>query len=98
MSAPTPAAAIWRRVLPVWIGLIALLGLPCAAAYAPLGAWTTTVNFGTAAAQAALVAALFMRLDRASALVRLAAACGLFWTAILFTLTLIDVLSRLSNS
>ncbi len=98
MSGPTVSRAIRRRVLPVWVGLMALLGLSCAAAYAPLGPWTTAVNFGVAATQATLVAVLFMRLDSATALARLAAACGVFWTAILFTLTLIDVLSRLNNS
>ena len=56
-----------------------------------LGKNTTLVRAG-------LVAVLFMRLDRADRLVRLAAACGLFWLAILFTLTLADTLSRLANT
>jgi cytochrome c oxidase subunit 4 len=98
MSGPVPASAVWRRVLPVWLGLMALLTLSCATAYAPLGAWTVAVSFGLAATQAGLVALLFMRLDRASALIRLTAACGLFWSAILFSLTLADVLSRLNRS
>jgi cytochrome c oxidase subunit IV len=98
MSAPASAGAVWRQVLPVWLGLVALLALSCAAAYAPLGAWTVAVSFGIAATQALLVALLFMRLDRASALIRLTAACGLFWSAILFSLSLADVLSRLTRS
>jgi cytochrome c oxidase subunit 4 len=98
MSAPVSAGAVWRRVLPVWLGLMALLALSCAAAYAPLGAWNVAVSFGIAATQAGLVALLFMRLDRASALIRLTAACGLFWSAILFSLSLADVLSRLTRS
>ncbi|GJE31039.1 cytochrome C oxidase subunit IV family protein [Methylobacterium oxalidis] len=103
MSAgPTPpapsGARIWRRALLVWAGLILLLGLSCLAAWAPLGGWTSAVNLGLAATQAALVAVLFMRLDEAGPLVRLTAACGLFWLAILFTLCLTDVLSRLANA
>ncbi|GJE12467.1 MULTISPECIES: cytochrome C oxidase subunit IV family protein [Methylobacterium] len=98
MSAPVSAGAVWRRVLPVWLGLMALLAVACALAYAPLGPWTAAVSFGIATTQAALVALLFMRLIEASALIRLTAACGLFWSAILFTLTFADVLSRLTRS
>ena len=97
-SPRSPAWAIWLRSLSVWAGLMALLALSCLAAYGPFGEATTAINFGLAATQAALVAVLFMRLDRADALVRLAAACGLFWASILFTLTLADTLSRLANS
>ncbi|MGT2479184.1 hypothetical protein ACU4GR_10360 (plasmid) [Methylobacterium oryzae CBMB20] len=39
MSAPVSAGAVWRRVLPVWLGLMALLAVGCALAYAPLGDW-----------------------------------------------------------
>jgi cytochrome c oxidase subunit IV len=98
MSAPVSAGAVWRQVLPVWFGLAALLALSCAAAFAPLGAWNAAVSFGIAATQAVLVALLFMRLDRANALIRLTAACGLFWSAILFSLSLADVLSRLART
>ncbi|MGU3558500.1 cytochrome C oxidase subunit IV family protein [Methylobacterium radiotolerans] len=98
MSAPVSAGAIWRRVLLVWLGLMALLAVGCALAYAPLGAWNPAVSFALAATQAGLVALLFMRLVRAPALIRLTAACGLFWSAILFTLTLADVLSRLART
>jgi caa(3)-type oxidase subunit IV len=98
MSDAPSAAAVWRRVLPVWLGLMALLAVGCALAYAPLGAWDVAVSFGIAATQAVLVALLFMRLIEAPVLIRLTAACGLFWSAILFTLTFADVLSRLTRS
>lgn len=98
MSTHVSAGAVWRQVLPVWLGLMALLALSCAVAYAPLGSWSVAIGFGLAATQASLVAVLFMRLDQASALIRLTAACGLFWSAILFSLTLADVLSRLSRT
>ncbi|MEA1834359.1 cytochrome C oxidase subunit IV family protein [Methylobacterium durans] len=96
---PDPAAArIWVRPLIVWAGLMALLALTVLAAYAPLGALASAANLGLAAVQAGLVAVLFMRLDEASPLVRLTAATGLFWLAILFALCLADVLSRLANA
>lgn len=89
---------IWRRGLVVWVLLLALTALSLFSAYAAPAPWSTVLNFGIAASQAGLVALLFMRLDRADTLVRLAAACGLFWLAILFALTLTDTLSRLANS
>ena len=92
------AGAIWLRALLVWSLLLALLGASLLAAYRLEAPWGPALNFGIAATQAGLVAVLFMRLDRADRLVRLAAACGLFWLAILFTLTLADTLSRLSNT
>ena len=100
MSAPPPTVgAILRRGLAVWALLVALLSLSLLAAHGLLpGGARAALPFGIAAAQGGLVAVLFMRLDRASALVRLTAACGLFWLAILFVLTLADTLSRLANT
>lgn len=95
---PKPAGGIWLRGLVVWALLLALLTASLVSAYAVPAPWTAAVSFGIAATQAGLVAVLFMRLDRADTLVRLAAACGLFWLAILFALTLTDTLSRLANS
>lgn len=92
----TPGA-LWRRNLPVWAALMALLALSAWAAYWPFGALNTVMGFAVAALKAALVLLVFMQLRHASGLVRIAAACGLFWAAILFTLTLADVLSRLVN-
>jgi cytochrome c oxidase subunit 4 len=94
----TKAGALWLRGLVVWLLLLGLLTASLLAAYHLKAPWTSAVNFGLAATQAALVALLFMRLNRADHLVRLAAACGLFWLAILFALTLTDTLSRLANT
>ncbi|MDF3812618.1 MULTISPECIES: hypothetical protein [Rhodopseudomonas] len=44
--------------------------------------------------KAALALLIFMSLWRSRAIMRLAAATGLFWLAILFALTFSDVLSR----
>ncbi len=95
-STETPGA-LWRRNLWVWAALMFLLALSTWAAYWPYGRIDTAVGFGIAGVKTALVALLFMRLKHASGLVRVVAACGLFWAAILFTLTLADVLSRMAN-
>lgn len=100
MSAPRSlsARAIGRRGLVVWALLLALLALGLLAARLLPEPLAGVVPFGIAATQAGLVAVLFMRLGRADGLIWLAAACGLFWLAILFTLTLADTLSRLLNT
>ncbi|MBD8906774.1 cytochrome C oxidase subunit IV family protein [Methylorubrum zatmanii] len=89
--------AIWLRGLIVWASLLALLGLSLLSATLAPAPWASALVFGIATTQAGLVALLFMRLDRADTLVRLAAACGVFWLAILFALTLTDTLSRIAN-
>ena len=98
MSAPAESpGALWRRNLRVWAALMALLALSAWAAYWPWRPLNTVVGFAVAGLKAALVLLVFMQLGRASGLVRIAAACGLFWAAILFTLTLSTSLSRLVN-
>lgn len=89
--------AIWRRNILVWLALLVLLGLTFGAAHIPLGSFNVVVGLLVAAIKAGLVVVVFMGLGRSAALMRLAIAAGLFWLAILFTLTLNDVLSRLAN-
>ena len=93
----TAAGAFWPRALLVWALLLVFLGANLLAAHRLGAPWGPALTFGLAATQAGLVAFSFMRLATADRLVRLAAACGLFWLAILFTLTLTDTLSRLAN-
>jgi len=88
-------SAIWRRNLLVWFALTCLLLITLGAAYLPLGAGNLVVGLAIATVKAALVVLLFMELFRAKALIRLAAAAGLFWLLFLFALTLSDVLARL---
>jgi len=92
------AMRLWKRNGWVWLALMTLLGLSAVAAYWPLGALTTVIGLAIAVAKAGLVVTLFMRLKQSSALIRLVAACGLFWALIMFALTFADVLSRLANS
>ena len=91
---PQGTGAIWRRTLPVWAGLLALLGATLAGAYLPLGRLNLVLALGIAAAKAALVLLFFMQLRRPDPLLRLAASAALVFMAFLFTLTFADVLTR----
>ena len=100
MSAPTPARSVghlWRRNGLIWAALMALLALTLILAYIPMGRLTTVAGIAIAFAKAALVGLLFMELDKASALVRLAALAGFVFLSALFALTLADVISRFAS-
>lgn len=89
--------AIWRRSGLVWLALLALLGMTFGAAHLPLGSFNVWVGLAIAAIKVSLLVVIFMGLGSSAPLIRLAAAAGLFWLIIFFTLTLSDVLSRLAN-
>ena len=78
----------------VWVALLALLALNILVAHLPLGRARTPVNLAVAAVQASLMFAVFMRLNRASALVKLTAAAGLVWLSFLFLIGSADFLTR----
>jgi cytochrome c oxidase subunit 4 len=93
---PTKTARdLWRRNGLIWAALMVLLALTLSFAYVPLGAANTPIALGIGATKAGLVVWLFMELAKSSALKRLAAATGLLWLCVMFTLTLADVLARL---
>ena len=75
--------------------MLVLLGLTWFIAYVPLGPFQTVAPLGIAGLKAALVAVFYMQLKRSSALLRLAAATGLFWLLLMFTLSFNDYLTRL---
>ena len=86
--------AIWRNNGLVWLALLVLLALTFTAAHRPLGGFNVVVGLAIAGIKVALVVTIFMGLSRSAALIRLAAAAGVFWLAILFVLTLTDVMAR----
>jgi len=86
----TETYAIWRKNGLVWLALLVLLGLTFGAAHLPLGGFNVVVGLVIAGIKVALVIVIFMGLGRSAALIRLAAAAGVFWLVILFTLTLTD--------
>lgn len=80
--------------LMVWGGLLLLLGVTLGYAYIPRAPGKIVGALIVAATQAGLIAAIFMRLTRASALVRLAAVAGLAWLSLLFLFSFADFLTR----
>ena len=87
-------ADVWRAPLLVWGALVALLFLSVGAAYAPLGPFKTSTSLAIAGIKAVLIGLVFMRLNRSSNLVRLAALAGLVWASFLFLLAGADYLAR----
>ncbi len=90
-------AHLWWRNGLIWLALLVLLLTSFGTAYIPLGPWNMPIGIGIAFVKAGLVAALFMELKQARALIRLACAAGFFIVFILYGLTTIDVLMRLNN-
>jgi caa(3)-type oxidase, subunit IV len=88
-----PVAAARTYVL-VWIGLLTLLLLTLGSAYLPLGWLNGVVNLAIATAKALLVMIFFMHLRSSHYVLRIAAAAGFFWLALLIGLSLADFLAR----
>lgn len=84
---------IWAP-LGVWAGLMALLALTIVYAYVPALPAKTEAALAIGAAKALLIAVFFMQLRHAAALVRIAAASGLCWLALLYLFTFADYLTR----
>jgi cytochrome c oxidase subunit 4 len=91
ISHPVPPA---RTYVLVWVSLLALLLVTLGSAYVPLGRLNGAVNLAIAAAKALLVAFFFMHLRSAHSMLRIAAAAGFFWLAILIGLSLTDFAVR----
>jgi cytochrome c oxidase subunit 4 len=85
---------LWLGPLLVWFVLLVVLGGSAWSAFFPLGALNPAINLLLAAFMLFLLATFLMDLRRASAIVRMVAAAGLFWVVFLFALTFTDYLSR----
>jgi cytochrome c oxidase subunit IV len=88
-----PVAAARTYVL-VWIGLLTLLLLTLGSAYLPLGWLNGVVNLAIAVVKALLVMIFFMHLRSSHYVLKIAAAAGFFWLALLIGLSLADFLAR----
>jgi len=88
-----PVATLRSYVL-VWVALIGLLLMTLGSAYVPLGPMNSAVNLAIAAIKALLVAFFFMHLRSAHYMLRIAAAAGFLWLAILIGLSLTDFAVR----
>jgi cytochrome c oxidase subunit IV len=85
---------IWRTNLAVWAALMLLVLLTLGLAYLPLGRFNMPLALLISAAKTILIAAIFMELRLAKTFVRLASAAAFIWIAVMFTLTFIDLASR----
>ncbi len=87
---------LWRRNCLIWAALLLLLLLSLVLAYVPMGLFTPIAGILIAFAKAGLVIFLFMELAKSKPLIHLAAVAGVLFLAVLFTLTLADVLTRMA--
>jgi cytochrome c oxidase subunit 4 len=83
-----------RLLVLTWLALLALLATTAGCALLRLGWLNTAISLAIALAKALLVAIVFMRLQRAPALLRLAAVAGAVTLALLFGLALTDYTTR----
>jgi cytochrome c oxidase subunit 4 len=88
-----PVAQASAYVL-VWLGLLSLLVLTLGSAYLRLGWVNNVVNLAIAVTKALLVMVFFMHLRSAHYVLRIVAAAGFFWLALLIGLSLSDYLAR----
>ena len=88
------AGRLWLRAGGVWIALSALLAATILGAYLPLGPWKLPVALGIAALKGGLVGLIFMGLASARAIVRIAAAAGFLFAALLMALVFLEEASR----
>lgn len=87
--------AAWRRNGLVWLALLGLMAASTAVAFLPLGPWGFRLDVAASALAVALVGLLSMDLHRAPTLDRLAAAAGLFFLVVMFTITFCDLFTRI---
>jgi caa(3)-type oxidase subunit IV len=85
---------VWLAPLAAWVAILLALALNVALAFAPLAASKPFATFAVACAQVVAMGLVFMRLNRASPLVRLTAVAGFFWLAFLFVMSGADYFTR----
>jgi cytochrome c oxidase subunit IV len=95
MKRPQPCGppSLWIGPALAWVALMVLLAMSVGIAELPLDPLKLPLNLALVAVQAALMGLVFMRLNRASTLVRLAAVGGFLWIALMFVLTFAAVLT-----
>ena len=83
-----------RRHLHAWIALVALLGLSAGAAQLHLGAINLWVSLGIALLKIGIVGWVFMGLDAATKMQRIATATGVAAWLLLASLSVVDLMTR----
>jgi cytochrome c oxidase subunit IV len=85
-----PAKIYWKNCA----ALMLLLALTWSIGYADLGMFNVIIALAIAIIKVLLLALFFMHLKGSSPLLRLAAAVGVIWLLIMFSLTLSDFFTR----
>jgi cytochrome c oxidase subunit 4 len=83
-----------KRVLIVWITLVALAALTVATAYIPLGAANMVINIAIAAAKALLIAVFFMHLAQPYVVPRMICIIAAAMLVVMFSLSGVDYYTR----
>ena len=83
-----------RRLVGAWLALIALMLASLGSAYLALGVFKPIAGIAIATLKSAIVLGLFMQLAKASGMVRIVAAAGLFTWALLIALSGVDYATR----
>ena len=83
-----------RADIYAWIALLALLAATFGSAYIPMGRLNVAVNLGIAVVKALVVALVFMHVRNERPLIRVVAAVGVIWLAILAGLSATDLAVR----
>lgn len=78
----------------VFVSLLILTGLTTGVAYIDLGVFNTVVALAIAATKMMLVVLFFMHLKYSAGMTRIVVIAGIFWLAIMVSLTLADELTR----
>jgi cytochrome c oxidase subunit 4 len=94
MNAEHSNSSLWRGPVAVWLLLLVLLAVTVTSSFVPMGVANTAANLLIAAVMLVLLGFYLMDLVGMTALIRLAAASGLFWIIFMFTLTFADYWSR----
>lgn len=90
---PTPPL-VERATLVTWLALLGLVAATVALAYVPMGRGNTAASLAIAAAKAALVMTVFMKLAHARPLIRIFALAVFLWLAMLLAMTMTDFLTQ----
>lgn len=93
MSQPAKPFRALGPVL-VWLALLATLGLSALYGVLPGAPLKIVFGLGISLVDALLIGLVFMRLDKASPLIRLTAGAGALWLFILFVFLFSDYLTR----
>ena len=93
-SQPHPHVTPLKVYITIFLALMVMTALTIVAAYVNLGAMNTVVALAIASFKATLVVLYFMHVISASRLTKLIVVTGLYFLAILLSMTMMDYSSR----